>query len=99
MFEAGFITAAGVALFLYGYRMMILSRVAVIERDRIVEIRFRHGAPGQTASRFIVFFKDEKMQLQKRRILLTSRPDYVNDDAREAVAIMNRHFEIKEVGI
>jgi hypothetical protein len=95
IFESSFIVTCGTALFLYSYRKMILSRIPVIERDRIVDVRFRHGVPGQTASRFIIFFKDDKNRLQERVVVLTNRPDYGDEKAREAIAIMNRHFEVK----
>jgi hypothetical protein len=93
--ESCFIATCGAAIFLYSYRKMILSRIPVIERDRIVDVRFRHGVPGQTASRFIIFFKDDKNRLQERVVVLTNRPDYGDETAREAIAIMNRHFEVK----
>ncbi len=95
LFESCFIVTCGTALFLYSYRKMILSRIPVIERDRIVDIRFRHGVPGQTASRFIIFFKDDKNRLQERVVVLTNRKDYGDETTREAIAIMNRHFEVK----
>jgi hypothetical protein len=96
IFESAFITVCGSALFLYAYRKLILSRTHIIERDRVVRVRFRHGIPGQTASRFIFFFHDEKNRLQERVILLTNRPDYGDPRAREAEAIMRRHFEITD---
>jgi hypothetical protein len=96
IFESCVIAICGISLYLYSYSKLILSTVYVIERDRIDKIRFRHGVPGRTASRFIVLFRDDKNRLQERLIVLTNRLDYGDENSKLAIAIMNRHFEIKE---
>jgi hypothetical protein len=90
------VMVVGVTLFAYGYRHFMFSRVSVIERDQIIEIRFGHGVPGRTASRFRVFYIDENGRTQERPIVLTNHFHYNEENALQAISIMNRIFTITE---
>lgn len=64
------------------------SSVPVIERDRIVNIKFIRGISGLTRSRFIVSFRDENNRIKKRMILMPGSLNGEKEENEKALKIM-----------
>lgn len=67
------------------------SAIPVIQRESIVNIKFRQGIPGLTRSRFDVFFKNENNKTKRRIIHLNSN----KKEVEKALEIMKEEGLIK----
>lgn len=82
------IALLGVVIIALVFRSINISATPVIDREKIVEIRFRKGIRGVTRSRFEVLYKEDDELIRKRLIILPGILSNGEAETEKAVRIL-----------
>jgi len=86
--SAIFYLASAVFLIFGIFKSSNNSAIPIIERSKIIDVKFINGNKGLTRSRFEVFFEDEKGKIKKRFILLPGSLSNGDSVTKKALEIM-----------
>jgi len=76
------------ALMVYGtVNSLNNSASPIIDRDKIIEIKFKKALPFLTRSRFEVFFENESGEIKKRLIMLPGSLSNGFEETKRAIAL------------